>query len=101
MHTAYALLLNPELANKDTSGMSRFVSAGIPVNPLNSWNVGLSYPPAQVLGARPVGSVQWLFPPLPPTICTAAALAAALQLVSALAPKDAFVQDSFQVVSGM
>src|SRR5579862_3469361 len=91
--------MNPELANKDTSGISLAPSAGTPGADCQD---GLPYPPPQL---DPLGEVQLLLPPPAAIVSTQFNARLLLQLASGVAPysktsKTLLVQVLFQVVSG-
>ena len=64
----YALPRNPGEAKKETSGISRLASAGIPVTP--ACQLGFAYPPVQLATVALSLVVQLLAPPPAPTVFT-------------------------------
>src|ERR1700722_5262335 len=102
----YALFRNPELANKETSGMSLAPSAGTPGADCQD---GFGYPPEQLDGLAPSDEMQLLLPPPPPVTSTrpgvCESIRALLQLASGVLPyfrttKILFVHILFHVLSG-
>src|ERR1700745_2751119 len=94
---------SPSPAKSETSGIRRVLPPGTP-GPVCQVGRGL---PDEHFGGDPVRTAQVLMPPLPPMgPIEFARFAVLLQLASGVVlkptwPKSAFVQESFQVVSGM